>query len=142
MISKAKTLIRSESPKVIKFLVGGGVNYTVNFILTLVLTEVLGLWYVLSFSLSQLFTIVFGFFFNSKVTFQSQADRVGFIKFLVVLFGSAVGNVGLVKLLTEFGGLYYLVSIFLSMTVFMVVKFILYRNWVFINKAEQNDSIN
>ena len=64
--------MRDDLIKYIIFIFGGGLGFLVNFIITVLLTEVFGLWHMLSFSIGIIGNFLVNFFYHTSsiVTIQ------------------------------------------------------------------------
>jgi len=116
------------------FGLGGVTNYLLNIGLTYALTEWLGWYYLLSFTVVQMIIIVYNFLYHNWLTFRgARMSGWTFIKYLLWLGVFALINIGLVKLTTDYLQWHYMISIFAVTAVTMVVKFLIYRKYVFID---------
>jgi len=115
------------------FTLGGGVNFILNTAVTYFLTDVLGLYYLYSYIIVQIIIITYGYLYNSLITFkQKKPTRKSLIKFLVCLPIFAFLNVILVKILTDWLGIYYLISIVVTIFLTIAGRFYIYKKWVFV----------
>jgi putative flippase GtrA len=73
---------RSGLGRVLRFLVGGGLNTAVTYLVYLALHQVLN--YQLAFLIAYAAGIVFSYFFNSKVVFQRRMTWTGMLVFPLV----------------------------------------------------------
>jgi dolichol-phosphate mannosyltransferase len=116
------------------FALGGGVNFVLNTVVTYLLTDVLGIYYLYSYIIVQIIIIVYGYLYNSYVTFrQVKPSKLALAKFIFLLPVFAVINVMLVKILTDWLGIYYVASIILAIFITIVGRFYIYKKWVFRN---------
>lgn len=122
--------------KMYKFIIGGALAYFINISLTLFLTEVLRIYYLLSYSLAFIVVILFNFFFNTFVIFQVKEDRFKrFFPYISSVLIFTLINIILVKIVTEYIGLYYLYSIIIITAVLFLTKFVLYDNYIFSSRG-------
>ena len=118
-----------------KFLLGGGLGYIINIVSTYVLTEFFGLYYLLSYTISFSVVILFHFFFNTYIIFKLEKEH--FKRFFYYLFSVlffTVSNIFLVKVFTEYLKLYYLFSIIIVTASLFLLKFFIYKDYVFKNE--------
>lgn len=116
-----------------KFLMGGGINFILNITITYALTEFLGLYYLTSFMIVQIILIVYGYLYNSMVTFKIKTkSKKRFLKFISLLSIFYVINILLVKTLTDIVGMPYLISIIVTIVATTILRFSAYRKLVFI----------
>ena len=109
------------------------INYPLKVGIVLILTEILNIWYFISYIITLSTVITFSFFFSVHITFKARKNKKRtFVKYLAALTAFACLDAMLVKLLTEVLGIYYLLSIHLAMIVLFVSKFFFYKKYVFI----------
>jgi len=117
-LKRLKTLWRSLEPKrFLKFCIVGLSGVGVNLGLLWLLTEHLGLFYLISAAFSIEVSIIYNFILNEFWTFR---DRVGhssdkillkrMVKFNMICAAGAAINILVLAGLTELLGLYYLIS--------------------------------
>ena len=105
-----------ELRRFLKFCVVGGLGVLVNMVLLWLLTEVAGLFYLVSSAVAVECAILNNFLWNEVWTFRDRvlggsAGRLGrLLKFNTVSLGGLGINVVVLWLMTEQAGLYYLVS--------------------------------
>ncbi len=126
--------------ELILFGIGGFVAYGLNFFIPLFLVEELKFNYLIAVSITQIIIFIYGFTYNLKVTFKVQFAKLQLFKFLAVLLTASLGNVLLVFFFTEVVGLFYLISIAVSVFAFTAFKFFSYKLWVFPKKISSQDS--
>ena len=115
-----------------KFFFSGGAVLLLTILLTYVLTDIIRIYYLTSY-LIVLVTVTFvnyslatGFIFKTKKKYPLR-----FFFYILSLLVFYAGDVSLMRLLTEFAGFYYLISVFLSRVVFFLLKFIYYKKILF-----------
>jgi dolichol-phosphate mannosyltransferase len=114
-----------------KFALGTIISYALNISSTFFFTEFLGVWYIYSYILTRIIQLVFTFYYNAKVIFKSKHDTSTVARFLTVVIGVDILNIGFVKILTDYANLYYLYSVTLSLIVFLILKYLLYSVYVY-----------
>jgi putative flippase GtrA len=116
-----------------QFVTGAGVAFGANLALTYALTEWVGLHYLIAYIIVQAVVLTLGFFFQLRVVFKKGNLSVALVvRYLVFLLSITAANTWVVHLLTELAGVHYLVSITISTAFFLVVKFVLYKLFVFV----------
>lgn len=117
--------------RLFKFAIIGGIGATLNTSLLYVFTESLGLYYLVSSILAVEIAIVFQFTLNDFWTFRDR--RSNSIKIFIWrlvksnvwrTFGMAV-NVSILFILTEFFGVYYIVSNFAGIFCAFLINYFL-----------------
>ena len=85
-----------------------GISGTIIKLGTLyVFTDVVGLWYLASYGVAFVLSVVSNYIWNSRWTFK---NRGGFIKYLGISGVTLSLNLGLVYLLTDIVGIWYIFS--------------------------------
>ncbi|QHL89084.1 GtrA family protein [Nibribacter ruber] len=84
----------------------------VDFLVTIVVVETLGVWYVLGTMLGTISGGVFNFSVNRKWVFQpeNKSTRAQGVKYMLVWLGSMLLNAAGVYVLTHYTGLVYIAS--------------------------------
>ncbi len=108
--------VSREWEKIVRFGLVGSSGILVNMGLLYALTEVAGLYYLVSAAIAIELSIVNNFVWNDIWTFKSARDlRLGrnlqrFWSFQAVSMGGLVINVGILYLLADVAGVYYLIA--------------------------------
>ncbi len=118
-----------------KYYAVGASGVLVNLGLLFYLTEYVGLWYFLSYTLAISASISSNFILNKFWTFvdsiNSQRTMVLYVKFVSVsLLGMAI-QLGTVYLLVESLSVYYMLAAIVSITIAGAINFIINRRWTF-----------
>ncbi len=119
-----------------KFSFSGGAVLFLTILLTYVLTEIIRIHYFLSYLIVLLtvtvvnYSLATGFIFKTEKKYPQR-----FFYYILSLIFFYAGDVSLMKLLTEFAGLYYLISVFFSRVVFFFLKFIYYKKVLFNDRS-------
>ena len=118
-----------------KYYAVGASGVLVNLGLLFYLTEYVGLWYFLSYTLAISASISSNFILNKFWTFRdsinSQRTIVMYVKFVSVsLLGMAI-QLGTVYLLVESLSVYYMLAALVSISIAGVINFIINRRWTF-----------
>ena len=108
-------LHREESRSFLKFCLVGALGFLVNTGLLWILTDGVGLYYVLSSAISIEASILFNFSLNDTWTFRNRKGLgnsilVRAIRYNLVCIAGALLNLGILTLMTEAFGVYYLIS--------------------------------
>jgi|GEM_PF-4805796 len=115
-----------------KFIMGGGVNFVLNTVLTYILTEFLGIYYLVSFMIVQTILVVYGYFYNLLFTFKIKTkSKKRFMKFLLFLVIFYAVNIGLVKIFTDTIKIPYIISIVITIFATTALRFFTYKKFVF-----------
>lgn len=126
----------------LKFGIGGLINFSLKTGLTYFLTEVLSIYYLISYGISLSVVVVFGFFYNVFITYKAKKTKLIFLKFVIFLLLFAGIDALSVKLVTEMFSLHYLISI-VAVTVFLLVlKYFVYGKFVFNQKTKHKSQIH
>jgi dolichol-phosphate mannosyltransferase len=117
--------------ELVLFIIGGIGSYGINLVLPWILTEGFGIWYVYSITITQIIQFIYAFTYNMLLTFRADFHWLRLVRYTVVLVIALLTNILLSYLLTDFVGLYYMVSIAISIIVIFSFKYIAYKKWVF-----------
>lgn len=118
-----------------KYYAVGASGVLVNLGLLFYLTEYVGLWYFLSYSVAISASITSNFILNKFWTFRdsmnSQRTIVMYVKFVSVsMLGMAI-QLGSVYLLVESLTIYYMVAALISICIAGAINFMINRRWTF-----------
>ncbi len=126
------------------FIFGGGVGALVNWGISFLLTSIMGVHYVISYSMAQIANIVVNFVWHRFITFGVKSESASrFIKFFTMSILTALLSIALVYLVKEFvldylytitlfrWDLNYLVAIIFITFVISIVNYIISTWWVF-----------
>jgi ubiquinone/menaquinone biosynthesis C-methylase UbiE/putative flippase GtrA len=116
----------------IKYIIGGGVSYVIKVGLTYLSVTFFDFWYFYAYLVSLVIVVFVNFVINSYFIFRVNGFNVKrIVKYLllIVVFNSL--DVGLVVLLTDNLLLHYLISITISTIFVFLLKFFVYRYFVF-----------
>ncbi|MCP3682776.1 MAG: glycosyltransferase [bacterium] len=129
---RALQLRFGEIIRYLVFVVGGGLGMLINLVVTFLLTEFAGLWYMGSYALGLGLNMLFNFFYHRHVTFNvTSRAKERFGKFMIVTVLIVLINWLMVYAITEITGIYYILSIILVTLVVSVINYILNKLWVF-----------
>jgi len=118
-----------------KYYAVGASGVLVNLVLLFYLTEFVGLWYFLSYTLAISASITSNFILNKLWTFRDSIDSqktiVMYGKFVSVsLLGMAI-QLGSVYFLVESFSVYYMLAALISIGVAGAINFVINRRWTF-----------
>jgi len=116
--------------KVIKFLVVGGAGAVFGMALLYVLTEWVGLHYLVSSLIAYLPVSYLVYMGNCGWTFKSFLGIRGFLKFLLTRAVTTIIGFGLVILLTSVFGVWYMLSPIIGGGLMSIVNFLVSRKWI------------
>lgn len=121
-----------QTKKFIIFSIGGGLGALINWTITVILTELVGLWYMASYSIGLTINLIFNFLYQRHITFKVK-DKVKrrFTLFTIISLSTIFLNMFLVYTLTEYLGLFYLISIIFVTIIIAIINFILNKEFVF-----------
>ena len=118
-----------------KYYAVGASGILVNLVLLYFLTEFVGLWYFLSYTLAISASITSNFILNKFWTFQdsinSQRTIVMYVKFSSVSFLGMGIQLGSVYFLVESLSVYYMLAALISISIAGAINFIINRSWTF-----------
>ena len=119
----------------IKYFLVGGIGVGVNLGLLYVLTDFLGIWYILSQGIAIAISITNNFFLHRYWTFKNEIVEPKtlerYIKFFIVsIIGMGI-QLGLTFMLVENYTMYYLSAAVLSIIVASAFNYLVNRKWTF-----------
>ncbi|NCP71932.1 GtrA family protein [archaeon] len=100
-----------------------------------VFTEFIGLFYLVSVKLSYFIGMIVAFFGNKQYTFKKTNKRSyhQFIDFFIISVIDLCMNVILIKLLTEYLGVWYILSKIITVIIIFFGKYLLHKKIAFKN---------
>ena len=118
--------------KFIKFqfssLISTGVDYTVM----LVLTELLGMWYILSSLFGFISGGITNFYINKNWVFKSEKNRMQIIRYIIIWIGNLSINISGLYVLTEWFHFDYKISkVVVSLFIGVLLSFFVQQRLVF-----------
>lgn len=129
--------------KIILYLLGGVVTYSLKTGITFTFTDLLMMQYWVSYIYALIAVILFGFFYNFHITFNNKTQkRKKFIAYTIILFTFMVIDYSLVIFLTSFLLVHYLISIILVTGFLVIIKFFIYNSFIFRKKQKLSVCIN
>lgn len=116
----------------LRFFTGGLAGYAFSLLVTYIGADILGfdyfLFYVIAFTLTTLFNFIVAVKYIFKVT---DKYHTRFIKYACWTIGFYFANISLVKMLTDYTNLHYLLAITIVTGFFFMLKFLIYDQFVF-----------
>lgn len=109
----------------------------VDFGVVIFLTEIIGLWYVISNALGATGGAITNFFLGRNWVFQSTENKISHqaFRYFLVATGSMILNTLGVYLLTEFGSFNYIISkVIVAVLIALTFNFFLQKYFVFKKK--------
>lgn len=125
---------RKISIEFVKFTIVGIVNTLIHLILLYFLVEYLSVYYVLASFIAFIFAVTNSFIMNTIWTFKENIKfKIGFryIKFFIVSTLAAIVNLSLLYAITEFFGIWYILSQIIATSFSLVVNFLGNKIWTF-----------
>jgi putative flippase GtrA len=135
------TIVNNKSElrkRLFKFFLIGGLNYPINLALVWFMTESVGINYLISVIISYSLITISNFFWHSGYIFQSTRNKSILIKYLISIVFFYIAYIFIVRILTEWFGFYYILSIIISMSVLFSFKFFIFNNYIFLNLDDSN----
>ena len=115
-----KKIIITHAPRMIRFIIAGCISTTVSFSLLFILTEILGVWYLLSSTIAFIMTFAVSFTLHKFWTFKSREAhilRAQMVQSLVL----AIWNIGLnalaMYILVDVAQIWYMLAQALTLAV-------------------------
>lgn len=117
------------------YVIGGGLSFSLKIVLTMLLTEYIRIPYFSSYLITLSTIVVFSFFYNAYLTFKVEKNKlINFIMYVIVLLTFNFIDAALVRMLTEFFGIYYVFSITSVAIIMFIIKYIIYDRIVFVRR--------
>ncbi len=126
------------------FIIGGGIGALVNWLLSFLFTSIIGIHYIISYSIAQIANITVNFIWHRFITFRvKDRSTARFIRFFIMSIATALISIVLVYLTKEFvldyfytiilygKDLNYLAAIIIITFVISVINYLISKLWVF-----------
>jgi len=126
------------------FITGGGIGALVNWLISFMLTSLLGIYYLISYLVAQFINIIVNFTWHRYITFRvANSSLEQFFKFVLLSSTTALLSMGLVFFLKEFVidsfyemeawgfKLNYLAAIVSVTFLVSVINYVVSQMWVF-----------
>ena len=130
-------LIFLKNPEIYKYIIVGAINGILVIVLTVILTSLIGIFYVISVLIAYEVSICVNFFMHDKWTFnnvkKNSKSYIRFIKYNIFsLIGLGINTVVLV-FLTDHIGLHYEISEAVAILVTFIFNYIMSKKISFRN---------
>jgi len=138
LIILVRKLIKKYS-RFLKYCVGGGTAFVVDFSLLFLLTEYAGIWYLRSATLSFLAAAAVNYSIQKWWTFKCKDSRLGrqFFKFtLLQIVGLGINN-AIMYSLVEYAGFWYVLAKVIAAAVVLIWNFWASRKFVFNHNTDK-----
>ena len=124
--------------KLIRYIIGGVINFPLKIGLTFFLTEILNMWYFYAYSLTLVVIIIFSFFYNMFITFRVYSQKkLRLIIYTIFLILFTITDAIAVKMLTEVIHIQYLISIIIITAILFFVKYVVFNTIVFAKEKKK-----
>jgi putative flippase GtrA len=118
--------------KYIKFGFVGLFTYVIKTAGTYFLKEFLGLYYLFSYFLMLIIITIIGFLMSFHVVFRNRTKKIKKLNLYIIAMILSIGiDVVFVKILTDFIGIQYILSITISTFIIFTMKFLTYNFFIF-----------
>ena len=124
--------------EIIRFGFVGGTGYVVNFVLLFLVTEFVGLHYMLSAVVAFMVNSIWNYVLNSKVTFRMNGGMIGYFKYLMATMLTRGIYFALLFVLTDLAGTHYLVSSVLAVGSCFLINYVLSKKYVWKKIAHES----
>lgn len=144
MIKILTNFVWENKGQIARFSVVGASSAVIDFGLLYILTDIFGLYYLLSATISFIAAATYNFSLNRKWTFKSKGDRR---RQLPIFFGVAIVgvllNLGIMYLGVDYLGVHYMLAKVLATGVVTIYNFLGNKYVTFrkIKSKEESDSI-
>ena len=132
---KEKSKFSLFMAQTIKYFLVGGIGVGINLGLLYILTDFLGIWYILSQGIAIAISITNNFFLHRYWTFKNEISEPKtlerYIKFFIVSVVGMAIQLGLTFMLVENFAMYYLFAAVLSIIAASAFNYLLNRKWTF-----------
>ena len=119
--------------EIVRYLATGALGASLNVVVAVILTEYVGLNYLVSLAICSAMVIVVGFFLNRSWTFRKRGTNVAAEFFRYALVTGINVPVGLVAcaVLVNFAKIPYAYAIAIVAVAFAPVTYVIHRAWTF-----------
>lgn len=122
---------RSLNP-FIRYLAGGGVSFAINFGLTVVLHQGFGVAPPVAYAVALTVSFIVNFLIARYFVFESSSGMAGqVLRFVATALAARAGEYLAFVLMLTVLGVHYMVSIIVVSVISIVLKFFVYRSFVF-----------
>jgi len=120
--------------KIIRYIFSGGMATITNILILFLLTDIIGINYIISGIVSFSISVVVSFTLQKFLTFQDNSTdnlHKKFIIFIIIAVINLIANTSLLYVFTEYFGLYYILSQIFAGAIVAFWSFFLYKIIVF-----------
>lgn len=116
--------------EITRFGIVGGTGYIINFAILFLITDIVGLYYLLSAGISLLVNSIWNYELNSRMTFKMKSGVKGYFKYLMATMLTRGIYFLLLFALTDLIGIYYLISSAMAVGICFVINYVLSKKYV------------
>jgi len=124
----------------IKFGIVGGSGAVLKLALMYLLTDILGIYYIISYLMSFSVVVTHNYVRNSRWTFKQSGMPLGWAKYAAVSAFTVTINTGVIYLLTDALGLWYMFSTAIAILIAFSINYSLSRRWVWLQQSEHTQN--
>lgn len=126
-------ITRQRLGEIIRYLMTGALGASINVVVTVILTEYVGLNYLVSLAICSAMVIILGFFLNRSWTFRQRGTNVGaeFLRYLLVNGINIPAGFVVCAVLVSFAKIPYAYAIAIVAVVFAPFTYVVHRAWTF-----------
>jgi putative flippase GtrA len=120
--------------KISKYLFFSIMATIADIIVLYLLTNFVGIYYLISASISYIIGMIIAFFGNLKYTFKRNHNKKvynQFISFTIISLIGLVLNLVLMKLFTDYIGIWYIYSKIIAVLIIFFIKYFAHKKFVF-----------
>ena len=119
--------------RLMKFFFLGLINYPLNIFIVWFCSAKICIYYLQSVAIANLVIVISSYYWNRKFIFRFNNNNRMLMKYLLMVISFYFFHLILVKTLTDFFGVYYLLSVLCSITILFFLKFIIFDKYIFKN---------
>ncbi len=126
--------MRKDIGQFFKFALVGGIGTLVTILVLYLLTEKLGIYYIISAIFAFIIAMTHNFIFNKIWTFKEDIRMdIGrkYLQFSLVSILALIINICFLYTFTEIFGIYYIISQILAIGVAFIINFLGNKLWIF-----------
>lgn len=124
----------------IKFGIVGGSGAVLKLVLMYLLTDILGIYYIISYLMSFSVVVAHNYVWNSRWTFKQSGMPLGLAKYAAVSAFTVTINTGVIYLLTDALGLWYMFSTAIAILIAFSINYFLSRRWVWLQQSQHTQN--
>ena len=137
ILSNNNILLKDKMNKISKYIITSLLISGLSIAIIYILTDIIGLWYMLSAVMTSGILAIIGFLTNYLWTWKSKLKEAKtvvtsrFIKYVIVGGFVTLTSWGLLYVLTEFASVYYIVSAVICWTIGATITFLANNYWTY-----------